>query len=72
MLYREFHSYKGELHDIVAVDEADMHKQMMLIDRMEGCPDEKNRWIECYNEDMKLKNRLKRSMRAVMETICLR
>ena len=72
MIYREFHSYKGNLHDIIAVDEADMHKQMMLIDRSEGCPDEKNRWIEIYKEDMKLKNRIVRSMRAVMEKICLR
>ena len=72
MIYREFHSYKGELHDIVAVDEADMHRQMMIIDRSEGCPDEKNRWIDIYTEDMKLKNRIARSMRAVMERVCLR
>ena len=72
MIYREFHSYKGNLHDIIAVDEADMHKQMMLIDRSEGCPDEKNRWIDIYKEDMKLKNRLKRSMKAVWERICPR
>lgn len=72
MIYREFHSYKGELHNIVAVDEADMHRQMMVIDRLEGCPDEKNRWIECYHEDMKEKNRFVRSMKAVMENLCPR
>ena len=70
MLYREFHAYDGLVYNISAFDDADMHRQMMLIDRSAGCPDEKNRWIEIYNEDMKLNNKIKRSVKAVSETVC--
>lgn len=72
MIYREFHCYDGSVTEIVAFDEADEHRKMMLLDRSAGCPDEKNKWIDIYKEDMKLKNRLKRSMKAVWERICPR